>query len=277
MAARNLASAFNIGSDVLGITRNANTGALSLNLGDSAGQVTDSNGAEWWQTFGFASLPSKPTQGKASAQIIALERNVDIAFAGRDVRNTSIYGQLDYGETCLYSGGPNGTGTNRFLLKDNGSIATQTMLCQAGNTSSGVPVVIQISSDDGGKFNIAAGNNGAISCDSTGLKFVSNQKMQIGGSDDFALIGKTIALNGGNVQLGSTPIHPIALATNLLPLLTAINTLASTLALGFTGVGAALPGTLATNQAAILAAANAVVALSGTIAQIASTTVKATA
>jgi hypothetical protein len=216
----------NVGYDVIGTSRNEKNGALSLNLGSSSSPVTYSTGAELWQTFGFASLPSNPTNGKPSAQTLSFERNIDIVFAARDLRSTKIYGELKPGETCVYSTGPTGNSTNRFFLKDNGTKATQTMMCQAGNTSTGKPVMVQINSEDGGKVNIAAGDNAAIVLDSNGIQFATKGVLQLGGTGDLVLRGNSLALNGSNVSLGAgavAGVGNVALAPNLIIDLAAIH------------------------------------------------------
>lgn len=261
----------NVGYDVIGIKRNEKNGALSLNLGSSTSPVTYSTGAELWQTFGFASLPSNPTSGKSSAQVLSFERNVDIAFAARDLRSTKIYGELKTGETCVYSTGPTGNSTNRFFLKDDGTKATQTMMCQAGNTASGNPVMVQISSEDGGKVNIAAGDNAAIVLDSNGIQFATKGVLQLGGTGDLALVGKSLALNGSNVSLGANATDTVALSTFLVPLLASYNALAAALAVGF--ATPAVIVNLAAEQPAILAACGAITALTATIPFVPSTSV----
>jgi len=200
------------GYDVLSTNVNGTNGVISAQIGDSVTEDVRGDNAEWWQHVGFASRPSNPVSGKAACQVISLEStDRDICFASRDNRIANIYGSLSPGETCLYAAGPNATGTNRFLQKDNGTVSTQTMLCQVGNQSSGKPVIVQISSDDGGKITMAAGENGAISIDSTGIKFTTPGKLQFGGSDDFAIVGNTVTLNGGNVQLGANPTEGVVL------------------------------------------------------------------
>ncbi|MDI3282109.1 hypothetical protein [Polyangium sp. 15x6] len=269
MPAKSLASYGDVGGDVLGAARNPTNGALSVQLGDSVnGEVTCDN-AEWWQHVGFASIPSRAEPGKPACQVLSLEEaDRDVCYASRDLRVTNIYGTLANGETCVYAAGPEGQGTSRILLKDNGETATTTILVQQGNTSSGAPVLIQISSE--GKIIVSAGQHGAVSIDSDGIKLVSNSDLQLGASGNTTLIGQSLALNAANVSIGANATNPVALATQLVALLAAYQAAFAALA-GALGTGVVtIPGpTLATLTAALTAVAS----LSGNVAQVPSTSV----
>jgi hypothetical protein len=92
-------------SDVLSSTLDPATGTLTIQLGDVTKGRADSNKAEVWQgASGVCSRPALPTQGKASCQCLHLKRSDhDMGFAYRDLRATSIYGNLSPGDTCLYA------------------------------------------------------------------------------------------------------------------------------------------------------------------------------
>lgn len=273
----NINDEIQIGYDVLGSVRNTNNGVVSIQLGDSTGGEVRSDNAEWWQHVGFVSRPSSPVAGKPACQVISLERtDRDICIASRDVRYSTTYGTLSPGETALYASGPNGTGTNRLLLKDSGSIASQTMLCQAGNSSSGNPVLIQISSDDGGKINIAAGSNGAITLDSTGIKFATPGKIQLGSSGELTLIGQTLALNGSSVSLGAgavVGVGNVALAPNLLIDLAAIHAFIATATAAFAAPPLSVLLAASGLAAPVVTAGGVVAGLTATLPLIQSTSV----
>lgn len=130
------------GVGILNTIRDTATNTLLAMLGDEVtGQATGDN-AEIWQHDGLASRSAKPTRGQPGPQSVILRGGLrDVIIASRDVRGHYIYGQLDYGETCLYAIGENATAQARVLLKKDGSINLYT---RAGNTSSGGGMVIQL-------------------------------------------------------------------------------------------------------------------------------------
>lgn len=215
MPATGLNSIFDIGADILGSARNEKNGSISVQIGDAVGGEVRCDNASWWQHVGFASRPASAESGKPSAQVIAIEQgDRDICFASRDTRGQSIYGSLDSGESCVYAAGPNNIGTGRILLKDDGSISTITTLTQKGNTTSGNPILIQLSSE--GKITLTNEDKGAIVMDQDGIQMATPGKINLGAGGAVALIGSTMALNAGSVTLGANASEPIMLSTQLL-------------------------------------------------------------
>lgn len=215
MPAKSIGSIFDVGADVLGSARNATNGSISVQIGDAVGKEVRCDNASWWQHIGFASRPAKAEDGRSSAQTIAIETgDRDICFASRDIRGQGIYGSLDAGETCVYAGGPNNTGTGRVLFKDNGTVSTVTLLTQKGNTQNGNPIVVQLSS--AGQITLANEDKGTIVLDQEGIKMATTGKVQIGASDAVTLIGSSMALNAGSVSLGANASEGVMLSTQLL-------------------------------------------------------------
>ncbi len=213
-AAPNLEDIFNIGASILGSTKNPQNNTISIQTGDAVIKEVIGPKTQFWQQIGFASQPALAQPGKGSAQSICIARaNGDICFATRDLRDQKIYGNLTAGETCIYASGPHNTGTSRSIYKDDGSIATITHLLQKGNSSSGLPILIQLSSEN--KINIAAADKAAISLDDSGIKFVTTGTINLGSTGAMALIGSTMALNAGSVTLGASASQSIALAPAL--------------------------------------------------------------
>lgn len=206
---------FDIGTDILNTEIDTKTGSISLQIGDVITKKTTYQEVEMWQYTGFASRPAKAQPGKDAAQGIFLNLvDQNICLATRDIRDQKIYGGLQYGETTVYAAGPNNTGTARSMYKDDGTISSITHLVQEGNTSSGKPILIQMSSD--GKMNLANSTYGAISIDSSGVSIVSNGTLNLGAGGAVALIGSTMALNAGSVTLGANASKAIALAPDLI-------------------------------------------------------------
>ncbi|WP_437767188.1 hypothetical protein WMF27_20490 [Sorangium sp. So ce281] len=162
-----LSDIFENGADVLGTTIDSR-GVILAQTGDAVNSEVLSDNAEWWQHVGFASRPAKAEPGKRACQGITLNQGCnDLCIASRDTRGTKNYGTLKEGETCVYAGGPNNTGTGRILLKDDGSTSTIMILTQRGNGAAGEPISIQVSSE--GNVIITAGSKGTITIDGSGV------------------------------------------------------------------------------------------------------------
>ena len=115
---------FDIGLDILASTLDLKTGTLTAQFGDVTKGTADSDSAEmWFGAPGLAARPALPTQGAASCQVLCLKRSDhDIGFAYRDLRASSIYGNLAPGEGCLYAT----SGQARLFVKADGSVRMMT-------------------------------------------------------------------------------------------------------------------------------------------------------
>lgn len=144
MAAVSLDDLFTLGADVLGTSLTAQ-GTILCQTGDVVGSQVSGDNTEFWQHIGFASLPSLPEPGKVACQVLAINSGSnDIAFASRDIRTSSIYGNLQPGETTLYACGPQGTGQAKVLLKQDGAV---TLYTTETNKSDGAGVYLRLAPD----------------------------------------------------------------------------------------------------------------------------------
>jgi|SRR6185312_10070947 len=132
---------YSIGKDVLYAAINKVTGVVEVQLGDSVEGTADSDKAELWYPPGFVAIPAPPTKGQASCQAIAFQRgDHDAIVATRDTRNSSIYGKLKAGETCVFAS----IGQARTIYKADGSITHYTT---ADNSPGGVQHSVTLSPD----------------------------------------------------------------------------------------------------------------------------------
>lgn len=194
-----------IGLDILGTTVNAATKRILAQIGDVVKEAVDSDGVEWWQHVGLASRPPKPEAKKQAAQAVVLKTSDrDVAIASVDQRGLSLYGNLEYGETCLYAAGEDGEGQARILLKANGNIALYTA---EGNVEGGGSVTIQCNSD--GELHLGSSYGGiSVTADGIVIAHSSGAAIQLN-SSGITLIGTGIALNGGSVSLGANATMPV--------------------------------------------------------------------
>ena len=147
---------FGIGYDIMIATIDATTGIITAQIGDAVAGITDSNSAEVWQDWGFASMPSPPSGGSSGAQAITIKRATgDIIIAGRDPRTGQIWGNLKAGEVCIFGTGADGNAQGRVMIKQDGSV---TLYTTDDNTSTGNAMLVRLSppnSSGGGGFEVA--------------------------------------------------------------------------------------------------------------------------
>jgi hypothetical protein len=115
---------FSIGMDAMVSTVNAQTGAITYQLGDAVGATyVDTDFAELWGTIGLTSRAAAPTPGAASCQNIALRHSAhDMILAQRDLRAAPINTDLQPGESCLHGTTPACNANNgRVVVRTDGS------------------------------------------------------------------------------------------------------------------------------------------------------------
>lgn len=161
MAAPDLSGFLKVGLDVMNTRVDPTTKKLLAQLGCVGKETTDpttgettesdatteSDNAEVWQQPGFCSRAPKPVAGQKAPQSVSLcASDHDIIIAQQDERGRENYGELDYGEACVYGAGPTGTAQGRSLYKGDGSV---THMTRKGNVAGGVAIMIQLDAANG--------------------------------------------------------------------------------------------------------------------------------
>ena len=232
MAAPDLRSLVRIGYDILTTTVNAVTGKILAQLGDVHHEDADTDNAEWWQHVGIASRPSKPEAGKQSAQAVCIKlADHDVCIASQDMRGLDLYGNLGFGETCVYAAGETGTSQARAVWRSDGSI---NLFTTDDNTADGNAVFFRVAKDgfyfvapwgtmkfDSSGFHVnhrggAQLSLGAISGMPTPLDQISSYvRMQAG----------SFNVNASAQSMGGSSGHqPLANATAVKTMITALQT-----------------------------------------------------
>jgi hypothetical protein len=130
------------GLDVLSSSVNPVTGKILIQTGNAIKSSTDADAVELWQQAGICSVPSKPIAGTSAAQATVLKTSDrDICVATQDVRALSLYGNISYGEVCIYAAGAECLSQGRILLKDDGSVTAYTT---ATNRAGGASVYARV-------------------------------------------------------------------------------------------------------------------------------------
>jgi hypothetical protein len=209
---------FQIGVDILNTSVSTKTKKILAHTGSNTGDgQTDSGEVEWWQHVGFASRPAKPVKGRQAAQAITIRNGtIDCAIASQDLRGLELYGQLDYGEFCVYAAGEDGNAQGRILGKKDGSVALYTL---QGNTAGGASVTVQVLPS--GVINIAGPFGGIQIADGT-LKILSGAGAGVQlDATGVSLLGQTIIANG-SVVLGDASATGVATQLSFAPLIAAL-------------------------------------------------------
>jgi hypothetical protein len=216
---------FQVGVDILNTSISTKTKKILASTGANVGQGQgDADNVEWWQHVGFASRPAKPVKGKQAAQAITIRNGTyDCAIASQDLRGLDLYGNLGYGETCVYAAGEDGNSQGRMLMKSDGSVALYTL---QGNAPGGSSVTVQVLPS--GNINIA-GPFGGIQIANGTLKIVSGAGAGVQlDSSGVSLLGQTIIANG-SVVLGDASATGVATQLSMTPFMVALIALCAAL------------------------------------------------
>jgi hypothetical protein len=203
--AMDLSGLIQAGFDILTTTVNATTKKITAQLGSVVGQTTDTDSAEWWQHYGFASRPPKPQAGKQAAQALVIRMgDYDIVFASQDLRGLELYGALDHGEVCLYGAGEDGNAQGRILIKKDGSVS---LFTKQGNTSGGTGMLMQLDAANNAVRLLNADGHGII-IDEDGITLTTGAAgLKLGADGSIKLVGTgSTQVDGANIILGSVAV-----------------------------------------------------------------------
>ena len=98
MAPPTLSGLFQIGIDVLSSLRDATTKSILVRTGDAYNEVSEADGAEWWQHVGFASRPPEASKNNACQAVVIRDSSHDACVASRDLRGQELAGSLELGD-----------------------------------------------------------------------------------------------------------------------------------------------------------------------------------
>lgn len=203
--AMDLSGLIQVGFDVLTTTVNATTKKITAQLGSVVGKTTDTDNAEWWQHYGFASRPPKPDAGKEAAQAVVVRMgDHDIVIASQDLRGLELYGALDHGEVCIYAAGPDGTGQARALFKKDGSVS---LFSRQGNTPGGTGMLIQLDATNNALRLLNGSGHGLIIDGDAVTLTTGTAALSLTAGGDVKLVGtgKT-QVDGSGVVIGSMAV-----------------------------------------------------------------------
>lgn len=215
------------GYDVLNSKLDPRTKKILLQIGNVVTQTVTSDGVEQWSHYGYAYRAPKPdpASGQAAQVILLRQADHDIALASQDMRGLDLYGDLDYGDVCVYSAGVDGKGQARIFVKSDGSVS---MYTRKGNVPGATGMTMQLDAQGGVAsvlndkgYGLIAGQDGVLltsgdaslelNADGSG-KLICKQQLQADGSSiilgSAAVPGVNSALVGvtGLVGVASTKV-----------------------------------------------------------------------
>jgi hypothetical protein len=205
MAAIDLRGLIQAGFDILTTAVDQATRKITAQLGSVVGKTTDTDNAEWWQHYGFASRPPKPEAGKQAAQgVVVRMGDHDIVIASQDMRGLELYGSLDHGEVCIYAAGEDGAAQGRVLLKKDGSVS---LFTKRGNAAGGTGMLIQLDAAGNAIRLLNASGHGVI-IDEEGVAVTAGDAaLKLTANGDASLIGKgSTQVDGSGVVIGSMAV-----------------------------------------------------------------------
>lgn len=190
-------------ADILA-SQTEDNGTIVVQLGDADSETVYSTDNEVWGPAGLASRPSLPSDGQAAQALHISTGDRDHVLGIQDKRFSTIYGSLSDGETSLYATGPEGEGTGRVMLKDDGGTASITLLLQKDNDTQGLPITLQLKSN--GTFSVAIADKGGFTFNEDGWSLISTNGVTSSAFSvtptEINMVSPKININGQGVLLG---------------------------------------------------------------------------
>jgi hypothetical protein len=209
MSARVLSDIFD--SQVISSSEQFENGGLVLHTARATdAQFISGLDTPIWQQIGIASRPAKPTKAGAAEAFVIVFGSQDQAIASRDLR-CSLPAGLEPGETVVYAGGPNNTGTGEIRLSDDGA-AEIVIRTRKGNTAGGSEVSISVGSD--AVITINAGQRGRIRITETAIELGDSATLSAALAEPLSTFLSNLLLS---LAAGTAGGNPLVFATPPLP------------------------------------------------------------
>lgn len=127
--------------DILATDRDADTGEIRVNIGDSLTEEGETLGSSLWAADGFFGRPNDPTDEGACQALYHVEGNQQRVIGTKDNRFTSAYSELEEGDRAIVT-----DGSPKFFLKK----ATQQVALYTENGGDNAkPMIVDLNGADG--------------------------------------------------------------------------------------------------------------------------------
>lgn len=208
-------------ADLLISSREESNGTILAQTGDGVSGEVYSPDAELWGPIGYIARPSGPTPGAACQAVSLSQSDRDVCIGYRDVRTQAKGGSVKPGEVGIYAGGPTGEGQARFLIKDDGTVSSVSMMTTEDNAEGGKGIIVTITSEK--TIMIQNADKGGIAIESDGKITMMNTTcgITLGTDGTLDLSGKVIRIGGQQVMLGmgATPATACVTSVTQAPLI----------------------------------------------------------
>lgn len=127
--------------DILASDRDADTGEIRVNIGDSLTEEGETLGSSLWAADGFFGRPNDPTEDGACQALYHVEGNQQRVIATKDNRFTAAYFDLEEGDRAIVT-----DGSPKFFIK---KATHQIALYTENGGDSANPMQINLNGDVG--------------------------------------------------------------------------------------------------------------------------------
>lgn len=187
-----------VGEHILTSELDETSKAITYQLGDPASGDVQSNDVEAYGMPGYLARPTPASADGACETIVIPNGTHDAAVGGRDLRNNSLAGMLEHGETVVFAPGKEGKDQARLLLKQKG-IAS--LFTRKDENAAGMGITLDPTSDT-----ISILNSEGAGIIITGSKvMITNGSCVIQLASDLSVVSSgQVFLDGSVIALGAT-------------------------------------------------------------------------
>jgi len=127
--------------DILASDRDADTGELRVNIGDSLTEEGETLGSSLWAADGFFGRPNDPTAEGACRALYHVEGNQQRVIATKDNRFIAAYSEMEEGDRAIVT-----DGSPKFFIK---KATHQVALYTENGGDSSKPMIMDLNGADG--------------------------------------------------------------------------------------------------------------------------------
>jgi len=182
--------------DILASDRDADTGEIRVNIGDSLTAEGETIGSSYWAADGFFGRPNDPTDEGACQALYHVEGNQQRVIGTKDNRFTSAYSEMEEGDRAIVT-----DGSPKFFLKK----ATQQVALYTENGGDNTkPMIIDLNGADGIiTLSVSDGTDvGMIQITPTKITLAAGLARVTLDAGMVSLIADYIGINAGRGNLG---------------------------------------------------------------------------
>jgi hypothetical protein len=182
--------------DILASDRDADTGEIRVNIGDSLTEEGETIGSSMWAADGFFGRPNDPSAEGACRALYHVEGNQQRVIATKDNRFVGAYFDLEEGDRAIVT-----DGSPKFFIK---KATQQVALYTENGGDSTKPMIVDLNGDDGIiTLSVSDGTDvGMIQITPTKITLAAGSATVTLDAGMVSLIAAYIGINAGRGNLG---------------------------------------------------------------------------